>query len=80
MEEFTGKGKRLFAILNASPDPVSPVVKIGGKVTDYINSTVLEIMEKPFPVSVKVKKDNNWLALSLNYKLAYLGILVIEIK
>lgn len=80
MEEFSGNGKHLFTILNANPDPVSPVVKFGGKVQGCINATVLEAMAKPVPVSVKVKTVNNWSELRLNCKLAYLGILVIEIK
>ncbi|MFA6567268.1 MAG: hypothetical protein WCS96_03580, partial [Victivallales bacterium] len=78
MEEFTRSDRRIFTVLNASPDATRPVIKIGG-VPGKIKATILKPLEQPVPATIKVKKDRGFSSITLDSKIPYLGILVLEV-
>ena len=80
LEEFVGKDKRFFTILNGSPDPARPVIKIGGSVSGKINATILKPLEHPVPAAIKVKRNKDYSTVTLDSRIPYLGILVLEVK
>jgi hypothetical protein len=78
MEEFTGKNGRLLTVLNASPDPACPIVKINGCVSGRPKATLLAPLKEPVPAAVKLEKRKNCSTITSNAAIPYLGILVIE--
>ena len=80
LDEFVGKGKRFFTILNGSPDPASPVIRIGGKTSGKIKATILKPLEQPVPASIRVKRNKYYSTITSDSLIPYLGILILEVK
>ena len=79
MQEFAGRERRLFTVLNGSPDPARPTIRIGG-VPGKIMATVLKPLEHPVPATIKMKKNKDCSIITLDSEIPYLGILVLEVK
>ena len=77
LQEFAGSGRRLFTVLNASPDFASPAIRVRG-ISGKVKGTILNPLEHPTPAALKLRKQADSVIITPDSRIPYLGMLVLE--
>ncbi|MCD6219923.1 hypothetical protein J7K43_06035 [Candidatus Calescamantes bacterium] len=75
---FKAENKQFVVVLNGSPDPSNPVVRIGGEVNNSIQATLLAPLAKPVKAKVNIFSDKEVVFVTSQTEVPYLGFLVLE--
>lgn len=75
---FKGENRNFAVILNGSPDPAKPVVRIHDMVNRSVDATLLRPLKKPRKAMVNVSTSRKVTAVTSETEVPYLGFLVLE--
>ena len=75
---FKGDGKDFVVILNGSPDPAAPVVRLSHVREAPRTASVLAPLHKPVGIDVEVRKGEDNLIVTCPQQVPYMGFLVLE--
>jgi len=75
---FEGESKHFVIVLNGSPDPAKPVVRIGDIAVNPTQATILAPLAKPVKTKVKIISNKNMVKVTSQSEVPYLGFLILE--